>query len=66
MYGIGAVPEDWKAVCIVPVYKEKGDIGECATDRGLSMLSIMVKIYGRVLLNRVIENTKEQVAEEYG
>ena len=29
-------------------------------------MSIPGKIYGKVLINRVIESTKEQVAEEHG
>ena len=62
----GVLPEDWKAACIVPVYKGKGDRRDCANYRGISILSIPGKIYGRVLINRVIESTKEQVAEEQG
>ena len=45
------VPEDWKATCIVLVYKGKGD-------RGISILSIPGKTYGRVLVSRVVESTK--------
>ena len=58
----GAVPADWKVVCIVPVYKGKGDRRDCANYRGINILSIPGKIYGRVLISRVIESTKEQVA----
>ena len=50
----GVGPEDWKVACIVPVYKGKGDRREC-----VSILSIPGKIYGRVLIFRVIESTKE-------
>ena len=62
----GAVPEDWKVACIVPVYKEKCDRRHCANYRGISILNISGKLYRRVLINRVIESTKEQVAEEQG
>ena len=39
----GVVPEDWKAACIVPVYKGKGDGRDCAIYRGISILSIRGK-----------------------
>ena len=58
----GVVPEDWEVACIVPVYKGKGDRRDCANYRGISILSIPGKIYGRVLISRVIKSTKEQVA----
>ena len=58
----GFVPDDWKAACIIPVYKGKGDKRGCANYRGISILSIPGKIYERVWINRVIETTKEQVA----
>ena len=40
----GVVPEDWKAVCIVPEYKGKGDRRECANYRRISIFSIPGKI----------------------
>ena len=40
----GVVPEDWKAACIVPVYKGKGDSRDCANYRGINVLSIPGKI----------------------
>ena len=57
---------DIEVACNVPVYKGKGDRRDCANYRGISILSIPGKIYGRVLINRAIESTKEQVAEEQG
>ena len=62
----GVVPGDWKAACIIPVYKGKGDRINCANYNGRGMLSLPRKIYGRVLISRVIESMKEQVAEEQG
>ena len=62
----GVVPEDRQVVCIVSVYKGKGDKRDCANCKGIGVLSIPGKIYGRVLINRMIESTKEQVAEEQG
>ena len=59
----GVVPEDWKAACIVPVYKGKGDRRYCVNYRGISILRIPGKINETVLISRVIESMKEQVAE---
>ena len=52
--------------CMVPVYRGKGVRRDCVNYRGISILSIPGKIYGKVLISRVIGNTKEQVAEEQG
>ena len=62
----GVKQEDWKTACIVPVYKGKDDKRICANYRGISMLSMPGKVYGRVFIIRVRESTKEQVAEEQG
>ena len=64
--GSGVVPEYWKAACIVAVYKGKGERRDCVNYGGIGILSIPGKLYGRVLISRVIENTKEQSAEEQG
>ena len=40
----GVVQEDWKAACIVPICKWKGDRRECANYRGISILIIPRKI----------------------
>ena len=61
----GVVPEDWKAACIVPVYRGKGYRRDC-NYRGIGILSIPGKIYGRILIDRVKESTKKQVEEEQG
>ena len=44
----------------------KGHRRDCANYGGISILSIPGKIYGRVLIRRMIESTKEQLAEEQG
>ena len=41
----GVVPEDWRAACIVPVCKGKGDRRVCANYIGISILSIPGKLY---------------------
>merc|ERR1739841_243457 len=54
----------WKIGCIVPLYKGKGDPLECKNHRGKSLLSVPGKVYGRILIERVIENSERQIGEE--
>ncbi len=43
------MPEDWRKAIIVPIYKGKGKREECNSYRGISLLSVPGKIYGRIL-----------------
>ena len=52
------VPDDWIKAIIIPIYKGKGDRKECGSYRGISLLSIPGKVYGRVLIVRVMEITQ--------
>ena len=49
----GVVPEDWRSAVVVPLYKGKGERSECKNYRGISLLSVVGKIYARVLVDRV-------------
>ena len=40
----GVVPEDWRSVVIVPLYKVKWEIIECKNYRGIRLLSVVEKI----------------------
>ena len=60
----GCVPGDWKSACIVPLYKGKGDKRDCGSYRGISLLSVVGKLYGRVLIERVIECTDGAIGGE--
>ena len=62
----GRVPEDWKKSCVVPIYKGKGDRRECKNYRGISLLSVVGKVYGRILVERIRETTERKVGEEQG
>ena len=44
---------DWHGACIVPLYKGKGDKYECSNSRGISLLSLVGRLHGRVLVKRV-------------
>uniref|UniRef100_A0A3P9JM39 ribonuclease H n=1 Tax=Oryzias latipes TaxID=8090 RepID=A0A3P9JM39_ORYLA len=52
------------SACVVPLYKGKGDKYECGSFRGISLLSVVGKVYGRVLINRVVEGTECMIGEE--
>ena len=43
----GVVPESWKVMCIVLIYKGKGDKREWSNYRGITISSIPGGIYGR-------------------
>ena len=62
----GIVPDDWIKAIIVPIYKGKGDRKECGSYRGISLLSIPGKVYGRVLIVRVMEITDSKISQEQG
>ena len=62
----GKVPEDWMSACIVPLYKGKGDKLCCGSYRGISLLSVVGKVYGRVLDGRVRRGTEGEIREEQG
>ena len=58
------VPNDWMRAIIVTVYKGKGDRSECNNYRGISLLSIPGKVYGRVLINKVCSLIKGLIGKE--
>jgi hypothetical protein len=46
-------PDDWKIAIICPVYKGKGKWGEPGNSRGISLLSVLGKIYFGILADRL-------------
>ena len=44
-FDTGVVPMEWLGACIVPLYKGKGDKCECSNSRGISLLSVVGKLY---------------------
>ena len=55
---------DWRGTCIVPPYKWKDDKFECSNSRGISLLSEVDELYGRVLIKRVNAGTECAIGEE--
>ena len=60
------VPIDWASACVVPLYKGKGDKYDCTSFRGISLLSVVGKVYGKVLIKRVREGTEGSICDEQG
>ena len=58
------VPRDWVRAIMVPFYKGKGDRNDCRSYRGISLLSIPGKVYGRILIERVRALTEGRMGEE--
>ena len=63
-FDTGVVPMDWHGACIVPLYKGKGDKCECSNFRGISLLSVVGKLFGRVLIKTVRAVTECAIGEE--
>ena len=61
---LSIVPVDWVIVCMVPLYKGKGDVCECSNFRGISLLSVVGKVYGRISINKIRDKTENVIAEE--
>ncbi|XP_048481496.1 uncharacterized protein LOC125489526 [Plutella xylostella] len=53
----GQVPGDWCGAVIVTLYKGKGSQQDCRNYRGISLLSIVGKLYAKVLIERVMKET---------
>ena len=60
------VPDVWKKAIIVPLHKGKGCKDECNNCRGISLLSVTEKVFGRVLTEILMEVTEGKVSEEQG
>src|SRR5678815_3019926 len=62
----GIVSRDWRRAVIVPLYKGKGDKGNCRNYIGISLLSVVGKIYAFILVERVRRVTEGLIGEEQG
>ncbi len=60
------VSEDWRKPIIVLLYKRKGNREEYKNYRGISLLSVPGKIYGRILNERMMKITDKSVGDEQG
>ena len=60
------VPEDWRSAVIVALYKGRGERSECKNLRGISLLSVVGKIYAEILVDRVRRVTGGLTDDEQG
>ena len=58
------IPDAWTESVISPLYKGKGDRRECSNNRGIKLLSVGLKLFERVLQNRLRMVVEEQLGEE--
>ena len=59
------IPEEWRTSTIPPIYKQKGDPLECNNFRGIKLLSHTLKLWERVVENRL--RTMVNISErQYG
>ena len=56
------IPQDWEVGIILPIHK-KGNNRECTNYRGITLLSVALKVYERLLEKRLRQVTDEQLAE---
>ena len=61
----GGGPNDWRKALIIPIYK-KGSRLECSNYRGISLLSVIGKMYARVLNDRIKLMTEGKGMDEQG
>ncbi len=60
------VPEDWRKATIMLLFKGKGNKEGCKSYRGISLLSVPGKIYGRILNERMMKITEKIVGDNQG
>lgn len=56
------IPRDWELGMILPIHK-KGDNKECMNYRGITIMSVMSKLYERILEKRLKEVVEGQLEE---
>ena len=60
------LPGGWGSAVIVPLYKSKGERTECKNYRGISLFSVVGKIYAGILVDRVRRVARGLVDDEQG
>lgn len=55
------MPDDFHNTLIISLYKNKGSKADCRNYRGTSLLSIAGKIFARVILNRLITVSEQNL-----
>ena len=63
-WNTGIIPTDWEMGIGVPVWKAKGDRKDCNNYRGVTLLSVMGKVFARVILDTVHHHLIEHQCPE--
>ena len=56
-------PQDWKDAIMVSIFK-KGLTDDCGNYRGISLLSIVGKVFARILLNKLLQHITPNILPE--
>ncbi|EYB91134.1 hypothetical protein Y032_0210g2145 [Ancylostoma ceylanicum] len=59
------IPEAWKDSIIVPIFKRKGDVMDCANYRGIKLIAHTMKIY-EGLLDMRLRDMVEIASDQFG
>ena len=60
----GKVPEEWRTVLIIPIWKRKGDVQDPGKYRGITLLSHIMKPLERILDVRIRKKVEQELGEE--
>ena len=52
-WSTGIIPTDWKRSLVVPHWKRKSDRQDCNNYRGVMLLSVLGKVFARIIIHRV-------------
>ncbi|KAL3518873.1 hypothetical protein ACH5RR_021462 [Cinchona calisaya] len=52
------MPDQWKKSTLIPIFKNKRDIQNCANYRGIKLMSHTMKLWERVIEKRLRNETK--------
>ena len=55
---MGVVPMDWRGACIVLLYEGKADKYECSDSRGMGLFSVVGKLDGIMLIEKIRAGTE--------
>ncbi len=63
-WNTGIIPADWKRGLVVPLWKGKGDRQDCNNYRGVMLLSLLGKVFARIIIDRVCHHLLEHQCPE--
>jgi len=52
------MPDEWRRNTLIPIYKNKGDLQNCANNRGIKLMSHTMKLWERVIERRLRKETR--------